>query len=105
LLNRFTYADLLAINRTRNLEAPGLWLSHDRLKSFTKKTTKKTVKKLLSVMGPLDVDPQTMRTLRNYLETDDQGNSIDFVPDDLTIDKKVRGLVHLVMCLSEFQLN
>jgi uncharacterized protein (DUF1800 family) len=105
LLNRFTYADLLAINRTRNLEAPGLWLSHDRLKSFTKKTTKKTVKKLLSVMGPLDVDPQTMRTLRNYLETDDQGNSIDFVPDDLTIDKKIRGLVHLVMCLSEFQLN
>jgi uncharacterized protein (DUF1800 family) len=105
LLNRFTYADLLAINRTRNLNAPGLWLSHDQLKSFTKKTSKKTVKKLLSVLGPLDVDSQTMRSLRKYLETDDLGNSIDFAADDLTIDKKVRGLVHLIMCLSEFQLN
>ena len=105
LLNRFTYADLLVINRTRNLDAPGLWLSHERLRSFTKKTTKKTVKKLLSVMGPLDVDSQTVRTLKKYLETDDQGNPVDFVPDDLTIDKKMRGLVHLIMCLSEFQLN
>ncbi|HEX8184269.1 MAG TPA: DUF1800 family protein, partial [Blastocatellia bacterium] len=105
LLNRFTYADLLAINRTRDLEAPGLWLSHDRLRSLTKKSSKKTVKKLLSVLGPLDVDSQTVRTLRNYLETGDQGNAVDFVPDDLTIDKKVRGLAHLIMCLSEFQLN
>lgn len=105
LLNRFTFADLLAINRTRNLEAPGLWLSHEQLRSFSKKNSKKTVKKLLSVLGPLDVSAQTILTLRTYLESDDQGNPAGFKPDDLTIDKKVRGLVHLIMCLSEYQLN
>jgi len=105
LLNRFTYADLLAVNRTRDPNAPGLWLAHDQLKSFTKKTAKKTVKKLLSALGPLDVGSETVRTLKNYLETDDRGNSIDFAADDATIDKKMRGLVHLIMCLSEFQLS
>ncbi|MGA9773363.1 MAG: DUF1800 domain-containing protein [Blastocatellia bacterium] len=105
LLNRFTWADLLAINRTRNLDAPGVWLSQEHLRSFTKKTAKKTVRKLLSVLGPLDVDSKTVRTLRNYLETGDQGQSVEFVVNDQTVDKKVRGLVHLVMCLSEFQLN
>ena len=105
LLNRFTFADLLAINRTRDLGSPGLWLSHERLKALTKKNSKKTVKKFLSVLGPIDVDSGTIGTLRTYLESDDQGNEIGFTRDDLTIDKKVRGLVHLIMCLSEYQLN
>jgi uncharacterized protein (DUF1800 family) len=105
LLNRFTYADLFVVSRTRDLDAPGVWLSHDQLNSFTKKSSKKTVKKLLSVLGPLDVDSQTVRSLRKYLETDDAGNAVDFAADFVTIDKKVRGLVHLIMCLSEFQLN
>ena len=78
LLNRFTYADLLVVNRARDINAPGLWLSHEQLRAFTKKTAKKTVKKLLSVLGPLDVDSKTVRTLRNYLETDDQGRSVEF---------------------------
>jgi uncharacterized protein (DUF1800 family) len=105
LLNRFTYADLLVIGRTRDLNAPGLWLSADQLRSLTKRNTKKTVKKLLSVLGPLQVDAATIRSLRDYLEKDDQGNVVVFTKDDATIDKKVRGLVHLIMCLSEFQLN
>ncbi|MEK6299677.1 MAG: DUF1800 domain-containing protein [Acidobacteriota bacterium] len=105
LLNRFTFADILAINRTRNLDAPGLWLSHEQLRSLTKKNAKKTVKKFLSVLGPLDVGSATIRTLRTYLESDDQGNPAGFTRDDQTIDKKVRGLVHLIMCLSEYQLN
>ncbi|HYV07776.1 MAG TPA: DUF1800 domain-containing protein [Blastocatellia bacterium] len=105
LLNRFTFADLFVSNRTRNLNAPGLWISHEQLKSLTKKNSKKTVKKFLSVLGPLDVSSATTRTLRNYLEADDRGNAVGFARDDLTIDKKVRGLVHLIMCLSEYQLN
>ncbi|MEK6410659.1 MAG: DUF1800 domain-containing protein [Acidobacteriota bacterium] len=105
LLNRFTYADLLAINRTRDLNAPGLWLSQEQLRSLAKKNSKKTVKKLLSILGPLDVGSEMVAALRNYLESDDGGNPAGFAPDDLTIDKKVRGLIHLIMCLSEFQLN
>ncbi|HTF38715.1 MAG TPA: DUF1800 domain-containing protein [Blastocatellia bacterium] len=105
LLNRFTYADQLVINRPRDLNAPGLWLSHEQLRSFAKKNSKKTVKKLLSILGPLDVGGEMIATLRTYLESDDQGNPIGFVVDDPTLDKKVRGLIHLIMCLSEFQLN
>ena len=105
LLNRFTYADMLVINRPRDLNAPGLWLSHEQLRSFAKKNSKKTVKKLLSILGPLDVGGEMVAALRTYLESDDQGNPIGFVIDDPTLDKKVRGLIHLIMCLSEFQLN
>ena len=105
LLNRFTYADLLVVNRPRDLSAPGLWLSHEQLRSFAKKSSKKTVKRLLSRLGPLEVDAEMTAALRAYLESDDQGNRIGFSLDDLSLDKKVRGLIHLMMCLSEFQLN
>lgn len=105
MLNRFTYADLLVINRARDLNEPGLWLSHEQLRSFAKKNSKKTVKRLLSILGPLDVGGDMIASLRTYLESDDQGNPIGFARDDLTLDKKVRGLIHLIMCLSEFQLN
>jgi uncharacterized protein (DUF1800 family) len=105
LLNRFTYADLLVINRPRELNAPGLWLSHEQLRSFAKKNSKKTVKKLLSTLGPLVVGEELVPALRGYLESDDQGQPVGFARDDVTLDKKVRGLIHLIMCLSEFQLN
>jgi len=105
LLMRFTYADLIAIFRTRDLNSPGLWLTQDQLRSYTKSSAKKTVKTFLSVLGPLIVDSPTNKALRDYLQTDDQGNSIEFALDDSTIDKKVRGLIHQIMCLSEFQLN
>jgi uncharacterized protein (DUF1800 family) len=105
LLNRFTYADLLAISRPRDLNAPGLWLSHEQLRSFARKNSKKTVKRLLSILGPLSVGGEVIAALRKYLESDDQGNAVGFARDDLALDKKVRGLIHLIMCLSEFQLN
>jgi hypothetical protein len=46
-----------------------------------------------------------IKTLRNYLETDDQGNKVGYTNNDATVDKKIRGLVHQIMCLPEFELN
>ncbi len=105
LLNRFTYADLLTIGRTRDLNAPGLWVGNDQLQAYTKGSGKKTVQKFLTLLGPVETDGKTVRQFRDYLQTDDRGNVVGFTNDDATIDKKVRGLVHLIMCLSEFQLN
>jgi hypothetical protein len=105
LLNRFTFADILTANRTRDLNSPGVWLSHEQLKKLTKKNPKKTLKKYLSRLGPLKIDPDAERTLLEYLEKGDGGAPATFGRDDATIDKKVRGLVHLIMCLAEFQLN
>jgi uncharacterized protein (DUF1800 family) len=105
LLNRFTFADFLAITRQGDPNAPGLFIMHDQLKRYTKATAKKTVRSFLSVLGPLQVDPKTVKVLSAYLQTNDSGAPVEFVPDDTTIDKKVRGLLHLVMCLAEFQMN
>ncbi|HXF40147.1 MAG TPA: DUF1800 domain-containing protein [Blastocatellia bacterium] len=105
LLNRFTYADLLVVSRTLDLTAPGLWLSHEQVRSFAKRNSKKTVKRLLATLGPLEVGGDIISALRTYLESDELGNAVGFTLDDPTVDKKVRGLIHLIMCLSEFQLN
>ena len=103
LLERFNYANAYVNNR--NTANPGIFVTTEQLKKYTKSSSKKTVKQFLSALGPLSVDGSTVKMLRKYLETDDNGNSKDFVNDDATIDKKVRGLVHQIMCLPEFQVN
>jgi uncharacterized protein (DUF1800 family) len=105
LLNRFTFADFLVIQRTADLNAPGVWLPHEQLRKYTKANAKKTIKNFLSLLGPLTIDEQTNKALRDYLQTGDNGSEAIFVKDDPTIDKKIRGLVHLILCLAEFQLN
>ncbi|HEU4389132.1 MAG TPA: hypothetical protein VFV34_15125, partial [Blastocatellia bacterium] len=65
---------------------------------------KKTIKKFLSLLGPLTVSGETMSSLLDYLTTGDRGETVPFVPDDRTIDNKIRGLVHQIMCLPEFQM-
>jgi uncharacterized protein (DUF1800 family) len=54
----------------------------------------------LALMGPLDVSVTTRQTLIDYLDSDGT-----FTVNNATIDQKVRGLVHLVTALPEFQLN
>jgi uncharacterized protein (DUF1800 family) len=103
MLERFNYANVFLT--TRNTANPGIFITNDQLKKYTKSSSKKTVKKFLEVLGPLGVGSDTVKMLRKYLETDDNGNSKDFVNDDATVDKKIRGLVHQIMCLPEFQLN
>jgi uncharacterized protein (DUF1800 family) len=105
LLSRYLFADLLVITRPADPTAPGAFIDHDQLSKHTKGNTKKTVKNFLSLLGPLNLDNAAIGALRTYLQTDDQGNQATFAPDDLTIEKKIRGLVHQIMCLSEFQLN
>jgi uncharacterized protein (DUF1800 family) len=106
MLNRFNYAAFFAASRPENDgEEPGLYLTLSRLKKLTKKDAKKTVRKFLSVMGPLNLDAATRDSLIAYLETDSDGSRVEFRRTDEVIDKKVRGLVHLIMCLAEFQVN
>lgn len=102
MLDRFNFSNLFVTNR--RFENPGVFVTIDQLKKYTKTSSKKTVKKFLSVLGPLPTDG-VIKPLKNYLETDDQGNKITWQVTDQTVDKKVRGLVHQIMCLPEFQLN
>ena len=102
MLERFNYANVFLTNR--NTTNPGVFVTNDQLKSITKPASKKTVKRFLSRLGPLSVGP-ALGTLRTYLETGDNGQPVTYVNDDATVDKKIRGLVHQIMCLPEFQLN
>jgi uncharacterized protein (DUF1800 family) len=102
MLERFNFANTYLTNR--NTTNPGIFVTNDQLKSITKPSSKKTVKRFLSRLGPLSVG-DALGTLRTYLETGDNGQPVTYVNDDATVDKEVRGLVHQIMCLPEFQLN
>jgi uncharacterized protein (DUF1800 family) len=102
MLERFNFANTYLSNR--NTTNPGIFVTNDQLKSITKPASKKTVKKFLTRLGPLSVGG-ALGTLRTYLETGDNGQPVTYVNDDATVDKKIRGLVHQIMCLPEFQLN
>jgi uncharacterized protein (DUF1800 family) len=101
MLERFNFANGFVNNR--NTTNPGIFVTNDQLKSITKPSSKKTVKKFLARLGPLSTD--STGTLRTYLETGDNGQPTTYVNDDATVNKKIRGLVHQIMCLPEFQLN
>lgn len=102
VLERFNFANTYLTNR--NTTNPGVFITNDQLKSITKPSSKKTVKRFLSRLGPLSVG-EALGTLRTYLETGDNGQRVIYVNDDGTVDKKIRGLVHQIMSLPEFQLN
>ena len=102
MLERFNFANTYLSNRNTN--NPGVFVTNDQLKSITKAASKKTVKKFLARLGPLSVG-EALGTLRTYLETGDNGQPVVYVNDDATVDKKIRGLVHQIMSLPEYQLN
>jgi uncharacterized protein (DUF1800 family) len=105
MLERYNFANYFATNRETNPDAAGAWLTNDQLRKLTEPTAEATVRKLLTILGPIEADAQTVSTLTNYLETDDQGNRVGFTVNDATLDKSVRGLIHLMLCLQEFHLN
>jgi uncharacterized protein (DUF1800 family) len=106
MLERFNFADQLVTNRPTDPSSPGASLSATQAQALVAGNAKKTVRNTLAALGPLQVSGPTVRTLKNYLQTDDSGNSVTFDGSDpATVDKKVRGLVHQVLSLPEFQLN
>jgi uncharacterized protein (DUF1800 family) len=105
IIERFNFANYLVINRPPSESLPGGWLTPSQIKKYTAPGAQQTVEKFLSLLGPLDVGPETVRVLAEYLQTDDGGGRIDFVANDETVDKSVRGLIHLILCMQEFQLN
>ncbi|MGA9768611.1 MAG: DUF1800 domain-containing protein [Blastocatellia bacterium] len=105
VLERYNFANELISNRNSDKRALGAKISNEQLRKHTSASAETTVQNFLSLLGPLNVDGQTVRLLADYLQTDDDGNRVPFVPDDDTVDKSVRGLVFLIMCLPEFQMN
>ena len=103
MLERFNYTNTLLTNR--NTTNPGVFVTTNQLKKNVKGNTKKTVNAFLSALGPLPINKAIRKPLQAYLTTGDNGQPIDYTTDDAYVDKKIRGLVHQIMCLPEFQLN
>lgn len=105
VLERYNFANALVSNRDFGRRALGARVTSGRLRQFTDPSAQKTVQNFLSLLGPLKVSAETVGLLADYLETDDDGTRVPFVVNDQTIDKSVRGLVYLIMCLPEFQMS
>lgn len=58
----------------------------------------------LSLMVDSDVPAGTRSKLVAYVSSDIKGSPVRQVPDDKTLDCKMRGLVHLIMTLPTYQL-
>ncbi len=58
----------------------------------------------LALLVDGDVPADTRDSLIKYVSTDFDGQSIEAIPDDRTLDAKLRGLVHLIMTLPTYQL-
>jgi uncharacterized protein (DUF1800 family) len=105
LLNRANFANSLTVDRS--LETPPRGHAFDAtalLGGQTFDKSKKLVDHVLEVMGPIVLSKKEKKPLKTYVEVDDAGVKQPFKLDDATIDKKVRGLVHLVMTLPEYHL-
>lgn len=100
MIERFNFASYLTSSRDDRLG-----ITNDLLRSHTRPTARETVENFLKVLGPLEVDSEMTANLTAYLESDDQGNRVDFVINEEAIDDRIRGLVHLIMCLQEYQLH
>ena len=105
LLERYNYATRLLSNRNDDKRSPGTRLTNDQLKQYADPSAEKTVRNFLSLLGPLNSDADTIRILSDYLQIADDGRRVPWVVNDGNVDKLVRGLVFLIMCLPEFQMN
>jgi uncharacterized protein (DUF1800 family) len=105
MLERYNFAARLVSTREVNKQSPGLGLDNKKLRKYVASSAEQTVRNFLGVMGALNVDNEVVAILTDYLTRDDDGNHTSFEVDDDFVDKNIRGLVFLIMCLPEFQLN
>jgi uncharacterized protein (DUF1800 family) len=104
ILSRYNVANAFATSRPAAANTPGAFITLDQLKAYVRTTPEQTAKAFLSTLY-VDWDEATLDTLVQYLTTDDNGNQAAWTTTDATVDRKCRGLLHLIMSLPEFQLN
>ena len=104
MLQRYNVANAFVTSRSAAANAPGAFITLDQLKAFVRPTPEQTAKAFLSSLN-VDWDEATLASLSRYLTTDDNGNPVAWTTTDANVDKKCRGLLHLIMSLPEFQLN
>jgi uncharacterized protein (DUF1800 family) len=105
LIERFNFANALISNRETNPLVGGPFVTVEQLRRHTGPSADETVDNFLRLLGPIHLDPETRNRLINFLQTDSQGNPSPFKTDNETIENRVRGLAHQIMCLPEYEMN
>lgn len=67
--------------------------------------SREIVEYFLALMLDSDVPASTQKRLITYVASDINGNPVDRIPDEKTLDAKLRGLTHLIMTLPTYQLS
>ncbi len=102
LLNRLNFSNGLTSNRA----TIGATIDPKTLIGSAKlSTSKEVVDFFLKQLALYDVDATTNKNLKKYLDQNDDGSKGKFTLNDTNIDKKVRGLIHLILSLPDYQFN
>ncbi|MBI1743163.1 DUF1800 domain-containing protein [Candidatus Acetothermia bacterium] len=101
LLSRYNFSNFLATSRGNGNTMPV-----ETLVNPAATAPEALVDSFLNLLGPVETDATVKTSLVEYLQKGDNGSATSsFALDAGTVDKKVRGLTHLIMSLPEFQLN
>lgn len=98
MLARYNFANTVATARGGNV---GTFSPEALLQGKDLQTPEAVVEYFLELLGPLTVSDQVKKVLADLLRP----ASGSFVLDAQTIDRKVRGLIHLIMTLPHYQLS
>jgi hypothetical protein len=101
LFSRATLANTLATNRGQT----GTRFDPTRLLAGKDASTaEKVVDLFADRLNVADVPPSIRQAWIDYMNRDDAGNPVAWTNTSANVDKKVRGLVHLMLTSPEFQL-
>lgn len=104
LLNRYNFANLLLTNRGTNARVSTINVANLAIGINAKKIDE-VVNYYANLLGIYDLDPMTRKALKKYLKQNDDGSNGIFKFDSATVDKKIVGLLHLLMSTPDYQLN
>lgn len=102
MMERFNFANRISSAKFTEMQKYGA--SSTLMDKQGLKNAAQLVDYFLKLLVDADVPPATRTRLIAYVSSDIKGNSVHAVPDDATLDAKLRGLVHLIMTLPTFQL-
>ena len=103
MMNRFNFAAKMSTERFNEV------LDHTSPLALVEKqglkNSKEIVNYFLSLMVDDDVPQSTHKRLIAYVASDITGKPVETIPDQKTLDAKLRGLTHLIMTLPSYQLS
>ena len=100
LLSRYNFGDALLFGTMGTIQP-----TFAQMRKYAKPNPKKAVQKALGTLGLEGLDPDLVNDLENYLRLDAAGNVVAWPPPGGVDVLKIRGLIRLIMCLPEYQLN